>query len=188
MPYFDNQTYEKQDFISEILSKGNYENCIFRLCNFAEADVKQVNFTDCRFEECNLSMVKLIDTQLNGVNFVNCKILGTKFEYCNPYLFSVHFSDCTLSMSTFFRMKLKKTIFSNCVLHEVDFTEADLQEAGFDCCDLAGTTFSFSKLQKADFRTAYNFTIDPENNQLKKSKFSKENLTGLLRKYDLDIE
>ena len=73
-------------------------------------------------------------------------------------------------------------------MHEVNFTEADLQEAVFDRCDLAGTTFSFSKLQKADFRTAYNFTIDPENNPLKKTKFAKQNLTGLLRKYDLDIE
>jgi len=186
--YFDDQTYEKQNFGAEPLPKGNYENCRFRLCNFTEADLKQINFTDCVFEECNLSMAKLISTQLNGIKFVNCKILGTRFEHSNPFLLSVAFSDCVLNMSSFYQMKLRKTVFKNCILKETDFTEADLQEAVFDNCDLSGAAFSYTQLQKADFRTAFNYALDPERNKLAKARFSKDGLQGLLGKYGIIID
>jgi fluoroquinolone resistance protein len=43
-------------------------------------------------------------------------------------------------------------------------------------------------LEKADFRTAYNYSIDPEKNRIKKAKFSIFGVTGLLDKYDIEIE
>jgi hypothetical protein len=43
-------------------------------------------------------------------------------------------------------------------------------------------------LEKADFRTAFNYSINPETNRIKKAKFSKEGLNGLLDKYDIEIE
>ncbi len=132
-------------------------------------------------------MVNLVETQLNDVRFNNCKILGVKFEYCNPNLFRVGFRGCTLNHSTFYQMRMKKTLFRNCQLQEVDFTETILHEAVFDQCDLTGAAFSYTQLQKANFSTAFNFTIDPETNQLKKAVFSCDNLTGLLGKYDLVI-
>jgi len=45
-----------------------------------------------------------------------------------------------------------------------------------------------SNLEGADFRGAKNFLIDPESNRLKKSKFSHSNLSGLLTKYQLEID
>lgn len=188
MPYFDDQLFEKLDYTSLPLAAGNYENCRFSHCNFAESDLARINFTDCEFDECNLSMVNLVEAQLYGVSFRHCKMLGVKFEYCNPNLFSVTFSDCMLDHSTFFRMKMKKTLFRNCRLHEVDFTETILHEAFFDDCDLLGATFSYTQLQKANLSTAFNFSIDPDANQLKKTIFSRDNLTGLLGKYDLVIK
>ena len=44
-----------------------------------------------------------------------------------------------------------------------------------------------TNLTEADFRTAQNFSIDPLENQLKKAKFSRENLEGLLEKLQLKI-
>jgi hypothetical protein len=43
-------------------------------------------------------------------------------------------------------------------------------------------------LEKADFRSAYNLSIDPEKNKIKKAKFSSTCLTELLEKYNIDIE
>jgi len=42
-------------------------------------------------------------------------------------------------------------------------------------------------LKRADFRTSYNYSIDPENNNLKQAKFSAAGIIGLLDKYDIQV-
>jgi len=115
-------------------------------------------------------------------------MLGLKFEHCNPFLFKVDFESCQLNLSSFYKLKLKKAMFRNCTLHEVDFTEADLPEVVFDNCDLRGAVFDFTNLVKADFRTSFNYSVHPETNKIKKARFSKEGIAGLLDKYDIIIE
>jgi uncharacterized protein YjbI with pentapeptide repeats len=82
---------------------------------------------------------------------------------------------------------MKKTIFRNCSLQEVDFVEADLTQAVFDNCDLSSAIFYNTILEKADFTTAYNFTINPANNRIKKAKFATAGLACLLSSYDIVI-
>jgi fluoroquinolone resistance protein len=72
-------------------------------------------------------------------------------------------------------------------LTEADFSESDLTAAVFDHCDLARATFDHTVLEKADFRTAVNYSIDPEKNKIKKARFSMAGIAGLLDKYDIDI-
>lgn len=73
-------------------------------------------------------------------------------------------------------------------MHEVDFTEADLTQAIFDNCDLTDAIFINSNLEKADLSSAYNYSIDPEINKMKKAKFTWPGVVGLLDKYDIDID
>ena len=63
-----------------------------------------------------------------------------------------------------------------------------MRGAIFDKCDMAKAKFEKTNLEKADFRTAINFTIDPEKNRLKKARFSSAGLPGLLYKYDIEID
>jgi uncharacterized protein YjbI with pentapeptide repeats len=70
----------------------------------------------------------------------------------------------------------------------VDFTETDLTESLFENCDLARATFANTMLEKTDFCTAYNYSIDPDLNRIKKAKFSTAGIAGLLDKYDILIE
>jgi uncharacterized protein YjbI with pentapeptide repeats len=70
---------------------------------------------------------------------------------------------------------------------QADFTETDLTEAKFENCDLSSATFENTILQKADLRTAYNYSIDPSINKLKKAKFSMTGIAGLLDKHDIEI-
>jgi uncharacterized protein YjbI with pentapeptide repeats len=112
---------------------------------------------------------------------------GLHFEACNPFLLAYRFERCTLNLSSFYQTKSKKTIFNACVLHEVDFTEADFSEATFTDCDLAGALFDRTILEKADFRTAYNYTIAPALNRLRKAKFSVDGLAGLLSDIGIEI-
>jgi len=66
--------------------------------------------------------------------------------------------------------------------------ETDLTGAVFDNCDLTQAIFDHTILEKADFRTSYNYSFDPEINRIKKAKFSVPEVSGLLDKYDIDIE
>ncbi len=94
----------------------------------------------------------------------------------------------TLNNSSFYKTKIKNTSFKNTQLQEADFTECDLTNSLFDNCDLARTTFDATIIEKADFRTSYNYSIDPEINRIKKAKFSIPGISGLLDKYDLEID
>jgi uncharacterized protein YjbI with pentapeptide repeats len=103
-------------------------------------------------------------------------------------LLSFSFDNCVLNFASFFKLKLKGSIFKNSSLHEVEFVEADLTNAHFINCDLERAVFDNTNLEGADFRSALNFSIDPEKNKLKKARFSSSGLRGLLEKYNLSIE
>jgi uncharacterized protein YjbI with pentapeptide repeats len=102
-------------------------------------------------------------------------------------LFSVSFDTCNLDYSTFYKKKLVQTAFNQSSLKQVDFSEADLSKSSFNNSNLSETLFFRTNLTEADFRSAQNFSIDPLENQLKKAKFSRANLEGLLEKFQLKI-
>lgn len=184
----ENQHYNHQDYTTDILASGDYEECSFSNCEFSNADLSNYNFSECTFNDCNLSMINLSKTSLKTVSFKNCKLLGIHFDTCNEFLLSVSFHHCTLNFSSFYKLNLRKTKFIHCSLQEVDFTEANLTQAIFDSCDLSGAIFDNTLLESADLRTAQNYSIDPESNYLRKARFSSDGLAGLLHKYDLNIE
>ena len=88
-----NSVFEKNNFSGNGLPKGEYENCLFRNCEFAESDLMNIIFIDCTFEQCNLSMAKIRNTALKTVKFIHCKLLGLNFSDCNPFLLSLYFED-----------------------------------------------------------------------------------------------
>lgn len=184
--YVLDQTFEHSDF-SE-LQKGEYENCIFRNCNFEYADLSAFSFNDCEFVGCNVSMVKLSQTAFRDVVFKECKMLGLHFNDCNDFGMSFSFDGCLLNNSIFYKTTIKKTQFKNSKLIEVDFAECDLSGAVFNNCDLSGAVFDRTNLEKSDFRTSVNYLIDPSQNRLKKAKFSLSGIYGLLHKFDIEID
>ena len=186
--FIQDQNFDKLDFTQEPLPKGEYENCAFTNCNFEETNLNDIKFMNCDFRDCNWSLAQLKGTVLREVRFKDCKMLGLQFETCNDFGLSFSFENCQLNHSTFFQMNIKKTIFRNCQLREIDFSESNLTNVVFDNCDLAQAIFINTVLDKADFRTAYNYSIDPESNRLKKAKFSILGISGLLDKYDIVIE
>ncbi|WP_232793668.1 pentapeptide repeat-containing protein [Siphonobacter sp. SORGH_AS_0500] len=64
-----------------------------------------------------------------------------------------------------------KTLFDDCSLKSVDFSSCVLTGSNFQHCDLENAVFSQTKLDQVNFLTAYNYTIDPENNLIKKLDF-----------------
>lgn len=182
--YIQDKTFNQKD----TLTKGEYENCIFNSCDFSDKDLSEFKFIDCEFNGCNLSLAKLYKTILRDVQFNDCKMLGLRFDTCNEFGLLFSFDNCQLNHSSFYQIKIKNTIFKNSQLQEADFAETDLTSTAFDNCNLNRAIFDQTILEKADFRTAYNYSIDPEINRIKKARFSISGITGLLNKYEIDIE
>lgn len=186
--YQEGIRFEKEDFTKDDLPLGEYENCVFSQCNFFSSSLSHCFFIDCEFINCNLSLAKLQDTAFRIVRFSDSKLLGLEFNMCNDFGFEVAFSNCNLSNSVFWKKKLKSTVFKDCNLSEVDFNDCDLSKSKFINCDLANAVFERSNLVQSDFRSAYNYIIDPEKNTIKKAVFSLYGVKGLLSKYDIKIE
>ena len=114
--------------------------------------------------------------------------MGLHFDHCHPFLLSIDFDHCILNLSSFYQLNLRRTRFRDCSLQEVDFTESDLSGTALVNCDLSGSMFEGTNLEKTDLRSAFNYTLDPEINRVKKARFSLQGITGLLGKYGIEVE
>ncbi|WP_430973856.1 pentapeptide repeat-containing protein [Sunxiuqinia rutila] len=182
------KTYRQVDFSTEMLAGKEFDECQFINCLFTGCDLSETEFLNCSFEDCTMMMLKLNGTGMKEVRMKGCKLTGFDFSLCNDFLFQVDFISCQLDYALFTGKKMRKTRFSGCSVIQADFSECDLTEAVFDDCVLTGTTFYRTLLEKADFRTATDFSFDPDENRLKKARFSLEGLPGLLQKYNIQIE
>ncbi len=187
LDFYQDEIFEKVSFSGQEIRHKEFENCVFQQCDFSESNFSSNRFTDCTFAGCNMAMLPLSRSVLNNVTFNDCKLIGVNFSSCENGFFSVSFKKCKLDFSLFTNKKMVKTLFDDCSLKSVDFSGCVLTGSHFQHSDLDSTVFSQTKLDQVNFLTAYNFTIDPENNLVKKARFSVEGLAGLLRKYDLKI-
>jgi uncharacterized protein YjbI with pentapeptide repeats len=145
-------------------------------------------FIDCTFENCDLSNLKLAQTSFRKVQFNGCKMIGLRFDECNPSLFDINFKECNLSHSVLVGLKLKGTQIIHSVAEGVDFTDSDLTSAVFTHTNFLDARFVQSNLEKSDFRQAINYAIDPTQNKLKKAQFSPEGLDGLLSVFGIIVK
>lgn len=188
LAYFEDEVFDKKNFTTTLLEKGEYDSCTFKNCILSDTHLSNFNFVECAFIDCDFSNANVANTGFKDVLFQDCKMLGLNFHESNPFLLQMRFSSCQLNHSSFYKMMGKGMIFNHCELKEVDFTAADLSGISFDGCKLDNATFEQTRLEKADFRNAKNFSIDPDINDLKQAKFTTTGLVGLLIKHQLDIE
>jgi uncharacterized protein YjbI with pentapeptide repeats len=177
---YKNITYGEQD-----VNFKEFECCTFNNCNFSLCLFMAVTFIDCTFNDCNFNNSKINHTALRTVNFNRCQIKDVNFSMCDKLIFEIHFNRCILDFSKFYTLKMKATTFTNCSLIAVDFMATDLTEVLFENCDLYRSEFAKAIANKANFKTSYNYTIDPKTT--KKAVFALEGLKGLLYKHDIIV-
>lgn len=186
--YFDEETFEGIDFTNKPIVKGEYDNCTFVHCNFTGIHASNIGFIECEFIDCNFSNAIITNTAFKDVSFENCKLIGLKFNECDPFLLAFKFIKCQLNFVSFYKLSIPNTHFINCNLQEVDFTETNISKAVFNNCDLKNAIFDATQLENANFTTAFNFDINPSKNKLKKALFSRNNVIGLLKSFDIRLD
>ncbi|EGV42368.2 pentapeptide repeat-containing protein [Bizionia argentinensis JUB59] len=187
-PFICDQTFEKQNYTQKLLPKGEYDNCQFIDCDFSEVFLSSTSFMECEFINCNLSSAKVKGVMFKDVSFVECKLLGVLFQECNPFLFSISAKHSNFSYASFYAMKLTSMTFESCNLDHVDFTNANASKVKFIECSLSHAIFKNTNLEKTDLQTATNFSIQPEQNNIKQAKFSTMGALLLLNHYQITIE
>lgn len=173
-------------------TKVDFEDCEFRNFDNAKWSPVGCTFLGCTFRACNFSLGSWVDCTIRDCSFVSSKLTGTDFTRANWTAFSgaspLRFQDCELSYANFTRVRLGSAVFSRCRLPETEFGGADLAGAQFIDCNLDGTNFQRANLPKADFRTSYNFVIDPVISNVRGAMFSSATLRGLLDSFGIEIE
>lgn len=182
--FFTNQKFQSLT----ALTPGEYENCTFIDCQLPGADLSGFVLDHCQWIYCDLSMAIIKGTSIRENFFDGCKLLGIHFEDANPFSISFHFKVCILNYASFFQMKIPGTKFEGCQMAEVNLEEADLRRSGFRECHLLNASFDYARLEEADFRTAYDFRINPVRCKLQGALFSRNNLEGLLNQFGIRME
>jgi uncharacterized protein YjbI with pentapeptide repeats len=186
--YFLDIEYNTIAYGEEEVNFKEFECCTFNNCDFSECIFLAVTFIDCTFNDCNFSGTKINYVALRTVHFNRCKMEDINFAMCDKLIFEVHFKECVLDFSKFYTLKIKGTTFVDCSMVALDFMSTDLTEVLFDNCDLYRSEFAKAIANKANFKTSYNYTIDPTKTKLKKAVFSLNEVKGLLFKHDIIIE
>ena len=109
--FITDKTYDNIEFDKTPLGKGEYEDCNFFNCDFSNTDLAELTFIACRFVGCNLSLATLTKTSFQDAKFKECKMLGLHFENCNQFGLSFSFENCSLNHSSFYKTKIRKTVF-----------------------------------------------------------------------------
>lgn len=185
--YYAEETFNGTDFTLELFESGDYENCRFINCRFTNTNLSGCTLIDCEFVDCDLSNAHLAGVSVRNSSFTDCKMVGLQFSNCTKFGFSATFKSCNLNFSSFFNLDVTRCSFDDCQLQDVDFSQAVLTGVVFEYCDFAKATFSSTSLLRTDLRTSYNFSIDPERNQIRGAQFSMQGLPGLLEKYNIVV-
>ncbi len=186
--YHEDRIFNAGELRPEAFAGAEFERCAFRNGAWMEADLSKARFTDCTFEQCDLSNAVIDGTGYRTVRFAGCKLLGNRFDRCNPFLLRLSFEQCRLDFASFSTLMLKNTRFTGCSLVEVDFAGAGLSNAQFNDCDLSGALFDGTDLTNADLRTAHGFIIDPGTSRIKGAHFALHGLPGLLMQHGIHVE
>jgi fluoroquinolone resistance protein len=173
-PDWEDATFADLDCGGLDLSGKAFRQCVFERVRLAEARLVGATFEDCEIESCDLTMARVEEAAFRSVSFRRTKLMGIDWSGVRGIAFVVSFEGCTLSYGTFVDLKMQATVFRDCKAHEVSFIGVDLTKCVFPGTDLAGARFMDTVLVEADLSDAVNYRISPQQNRLKRTKFSEE--------------
>ena len=189
---FSKNIYENQEFlniqaINQDISYKEFNNCVFKKCNFSQSDFQETTFSDCKFLSCNLSNILLKETWLHNVRFEKSKLVWVNFSLLNIFYLWVGFYECMINICNFTKLNLSKTKFINSTIYDCDFINTNLTKSDFFDSNLKQSKFIDCNLIEANFENASSYFIDPTRNKLKKARFSQPDVLNLLSWFEIEI-
>jgi fluoroquinolone resistance protein len=184
---FSQEQFSKLTCIGEKIEEKVFDECVFTDCTFTGTRFEKCRFLFCKFDKCDLSNVVPMNNEFRETKFTNCKAIGIDWTRAGK-IKELSFVECLVNYSNFRFLKMKKTVIRKCEAKDVDFIEADLTDSIFRSTNLEHSTFFKTNLTNVDFSKATNYTIDVNNNTLKKTRFSLPEALSLLSNLDIIVE
>lgn len=188
---FYRSKFSAANFMEQTLTGKVFEECDFKNCNFAAVNLARCKFVNCGFEGCDFSNMTVPESKFMNVSFEECKLSGvdwTRAEWSAfPKFPHLQFHRCILSQSSFFGLTLEQLVLVDCKAHEVDFRQGNFSRGNFTRSDLARSRFCRTCLMEADFTDASNYDVDLRNNEIRWSKFSRQEALRLLYSFEIEL-
>jgi uncharacterized protein YjbI with pentapeptide repeats len=190
--YFERDTYFQETFSKLALTEETLYSKVFDECDFIDCVLIGCRFEKCRllnckFDKCDLSNIIPMNSEFREVKFTNCKAIGIDWTRAGK-IKELNFTECLLNYSNFRLLKLPETVIKKCEVKDADFIETDLKDSIFSSSNLENSIFFKTDLSGVDFTHATNYTIDVNNNKLKKTRFSLPEALSLLSNLDIIVE
>lgn len=176
---------------TELLKDMNdkvFDRCEFNHCDLSELSYSYSDFEDCTFTSCNLSMANVANSRFKNIKFIECKLFGVNFLDVDKFLLKLHFSKCIINSCIFSGLPLNQCSFLECNIDNSDFINTQLKNVSFNKSKFSDVTFHESNLTGADFREAIGYSINLNNNNISKAKFSNPEALNLLKSLNIVIE
>jgi len=184
---YSQETFSKLVLTEEIIKSTVFDECMFIDCVFIGCKFEKCRLLNCKFEKCDLSNIIPMNSEFREVKFTNCKAIGIDWTRASKTI-ELDFTECLLNYSNFRLLKLPKTIIKKSEVKDVDFIETDLKNSNLTGSDFENSTFFKTNLSEVDFTRAINYTIDVNNNTMKKTRFSLPEALSLLNYLDIIVE
>ncbi|MEY2963830.1 MAG: hypothetical protein RL754_1091 [Bacteroidota bacterium] len=158
----------------------------FMGCTFDGTDLRNVQFDGCTFEECTFNNARLLNVSFQDCEFTRCYLQGVDMTLIKGLMLSFRMENCNVRYSNWTRMNL-----SNCAFHQCDFKGADLSEitmknTELTYCDMSSVIWDAANLSGTDMEGSQ-ITMNPNGMILEGTKFSLEQLPGLLTQTGIQI-
>jgi uncharacterized protein YjbI with pentapeptide repeats len=188
---YEDESFTGLSFDQETIAGKTFYDCTFKDCTFRETILQRCGFHDCVFTDCDLSLAKVPSTTFATVAFERCKLVGIDWSSAHWPKFGIKrpfsFHQCALNYSFFTGLNLPSLRMTECTVTEADFTDVDFTSALFRDTDFTDSRFINCDLTKANFNDARNYTIDINQNKLKKTKFALPEAVSLLAGLDIIV-
>ncbi len=184
---YSQEIFSKQILAEVIIQSKIFDECEFTDCIFVATKFEKCRFLNCKFGKCDLSNLNPVNSEFREVEFTGCKAIGIDWTKAGK-IKELSFTDCLVNYSNFRLLKLPKTVMKKCEAKEADFIETDLENSILTGTDFENSVFFKTNLSGADFTGATNYSIDVNNNTLKKTRFSLPEALSLLNNLDIIVE
>lgn len=181
------QRFHKIDFSEQVYQDIEFYQCHFRDCTLRNTTFWDCRFENCTFEGCDLSNATLEGSSFSEVAFSHSKVIGIQWQK-SGLSFRVSYQSCIMNYGSFFKRNLKQIKILDCQAKEVDFAECNLQKSDFTGTNLEKARFLQSDLREADFSGAQNYSIDLQQNKVKKAVFALPEALSLFQNFGIKIK
>jgi fluoroquinolone resistance protein len=184
---YSQETFSKLVLTEEIIESKVFDECEFIDCIFIGCRFEKCRLLNCKFEKCDLSNIIPMNSEFREVKFTSCKAIGIDWTRAGK-LKELSFTECLVNYSNFRLLKLQKTVIRKCEVKDVDFIETDLKDSNLTGSNFENSVFFKTDLSGVNLTRATNYTIDVNNNTLKKTRFSLPEALSLLNNLDIIVE